>query len=224
MSKKARVSPGLFDNKKISTSCYIWHANAVYIDREGRREDMNDQEIIERFWQRDEQAIALAQEAYGPVCLSLSMRILENREDAEECVNDGWLRAWNTIPPTRPNCLKAFLLKIVRNLSLNRLDMRRAEKRGGGQTEVLLEELRDCVPSGQQPEALLIERELAAVISDFLRTLPDREATIFLRRYFYMESLREVGDAVALTEAVTAVYLSRTRRKLRAYLKEEYGV
>lgn len=183
---------------------------------------MNEQEIIERFWQRDEQAIALAQAAYGSACLSLSMRILENREDAEECVNDGWLRAWNTIPPTRPSCLKAFLLKIVRNLSLNRLALRRAEKRGGGQPELLLEELQECIPSGQQPEALLMARELAAAISDFLRTLPEREAAIFLRRYFYMESLREVGDAVALTEAVTAVYLSRTRQKLRTYLREEY--
>lgn len=185
---------------------------------------MDQQELIGLFWQRDQQAIALAQEAYGPACLSLAMGILDNREDAEECVNDGWLRLWNAVPPARPVHLKAFCLKIVRNLALNRLAARQAEKRGGGQTELLLEELQDCIPAGELPEERLMARELAAAISDFLRQLPEREATLFLRRYFYLESLRQAGDAVGLTETVAAVYLSRIRKKLSVYLREEYGL
>lgn len=185
---------------------------------------MSDERIIELFWQRNEEAIALSQETYGSECFALSERILNCTEDAEECVNDTWLRAWNAIPPTRPLYLRAFFMKIVRNLSLNKLEKRSAAKRGNSQTEVLLSELMEAIPDSEQTEDIVMAKELSNTISIFLMKAPQRETSIFLRRYFYMQDIREIAEAVNLTEAIVAVKLSRMRKRLLLYLKEEYAL
>lgn len=185
---------------------------------------ITDDGIIDLFWQRNELAISLSQERFGSVCFALSHRILDNKEDAEECVNDTWMRAWNAMPPERPYYLRAFFLKIVRNLSLNKLSLRCANKRGRGQTDVVLDELQDCIPAPGHPEDIIFAKELSSVISTFLKGISRRDAAIFLRRYFYVQSLHEIADAVNLTEAIVATILSRTRKKLRIYLKEEYDI
>lgn len=185
---------------------------------------MTDVQIIELYWLRDERAIGASDEYHGAACMALSQRILNNREDAEECVNDTWLRSWNAIPPTRPVSLRAFFLKIVRNLSLNCMEKNCAQKRGGDQTAVLLDELKECVPSGEVVEDIVMARELSSVISEFLSKQSKQDAALFLQRYFYLLPLSEAAEKVYLTETVAAMRLSRIRKKLRMYLKEVYDL
>lgn len=183
---------------------------------------MEDENIIELFWQRNEKAIVLSQEQHGAACFNMANRILKNIEDSEECVNDTWLRSWNAIPPTRPNSLRTFFLKITRNLALNRWDMLHAQKRGGGQIIELTDELQECIPSPLNTEETTLSRELSDVISFFLRSISPRDSTIFLRRYFYMQSIREISDELDLTDAIVLMRLSRIRKKLRYFLNKEY--
>lgn len=185
---------------------------------------MEDENIIELFWQRDEKAIELSQERHGTACFSMANRILNNVEDSEECVNDTWLHSWNAMPPSRPNSLRAFLLRITRNLALNRWDMLHAQKRGGGQITELTEELQECIPSPLNTEEAVLTRELSDVIADFLRGISRGENVIFLRRYFYMQSIREISEELNLTDAIVAMRLSRVRKKLRYYLSKEYDL
>ena len=128
---------------------------------------MEDAAIVKLYWDRDQQAIAASDEKYGPLCRTLSFRIVNSREDAEECVNDTWHRAWDTMPPQRPDSLRAYLCRIVRNLSISRYRARRSQKRGEGM-EVLLSELEDCVPAVPSAEEAWENREIAAVIDRWL--------------------------------------------------------
>lgn len=184
---------------------------------------MTDEQIIELYWQRDERAIEASNAYHGAACMALSMRIVDNREDAEECLNDTWLRSWNAMPPTRPTFLRGFFLKIIRNLSLNRLDKDSAKKRRSEHT-VLLDELKECIPSGEFVEDIVLAQELSVIISEFLMKQSKQDAALFLRRYFYLFSLSEAAETVHLTEAAAAMRLSRTRQRLRAYLKETYDL
>ena len=130
---------------------------------------MNDERIIELYWQRSEQAIQLSGEHYGDYCFTIAHNILKNRLDSEECVNDTWVRTWNSIPPQRPRLLKAFFAKITRNLSFDRYKALTAEKRGGGEIELALEELGDCLSYESDVESHVTSSELADVINRFLR-------------------------------------------------------
>ena len=177
--------------------------------------------IVELYWNRDQTAILRSQEKYGPQCHTLAHNILHSREDAEECVNDTYLRAWEAIPPTRPGVFRVWLGQITRNLSLDRWKSRRAEKRGGG-AELLLGELEDCLPaSGGGPEREMEDQELAELLNVFLRGLSREGRAMFLRRYWYGESVAEVALALGCGEGKVKSSLFRSRKALRAFLEKE---
>lgn len=182
---------------------------------------MEDNEIIELYWRRSEQAIRESNTKYGSYCLSIANHILSNPQDSEECVNSTWLNAWNAIPPQRPSRLSAFFAKITRNLSINKLKARTAEKRSGNEVTVAIDELNECLPASDNVEAEYQRKELGEQISRFLRTLPERECNMFIRRYFYVQPVGEIAKHYRLKESNVLVILSRTRKKLRFYLLRE---
>ena len=181
---------------------------------------MEDLEIVGLYWARDQLAIAESQRKYGSLCGGIAMNILRNREDAEECVNDTWGRAWDNIPPQRPGSLGAYLGRIVRNLALNRWRKNHAEKRGGGNGELLRSELRECLPE-EGEGVLCAEEQLSAVIGQWLTCLPQEDRIVFLRRYWYGDSLAASAKARGTGQNHLAVRMHRLRKRLREYLKEE---
>ena len=181
---------------------------------------MEDRDLVELFWRRSPQALELTQQAYGPYCRRIALNFLDSPEDAEECLNDTWLRAWNAIPPQRPARLALFLGKITRNLALNRLEAGRAQKRGGGLT-VALEELEQCLPAPRRTEEAADAAELARLISRFLRAQPLPARTAFLRRYWYGDGIGEIAAHCGMTAGAVKVSLLRTRRKLKVFLEQE---
>ena len=176
---------------------------------------MEDREIVQLYWDRDERAIEESERKYGSLCRGVALRVLENIEDSEECVSDTWLRSWNVIPPQRPALLGAFLARITRNLALDRWRAARAEKRGGGETALALEELEDCV-SGVSTEDEAARRELVRALNAFLRSLPEGDRSLFLRRYWSVETL----ESLAKQEGQSVSALHRRLRRLRAQLAE----
>ncbi len=182
---------------------------------------MEDSQIITLYWERDPDAIAETNRKYGSYCFSIANHILQNDQDSEECVNDTWLRAWNAIPPQKPARLSLFLAKITRNLSFDRFQARTAEKRGGGELTLVLEELAQCLP-GQSDVAREYEyKELVESIRRFAANLPRRDCNVFLRRYFYTETVAEIAKRYGMTENHVMVILSRTRKKLKIQLNKE---
>ena len=182
---------------------------------------MDDLDIIELYFLRREDAIFHTAEKYGNYCFSIAHRILLSREDAQEAVNDTYLGAWNAIPPHRPNSLAAFLGKITRRLSINRYLSATAAKRGGGEMDLALEELSGCVPSPETVESHMEEKALTALLSRFLRSLPDTERKVFLLRYWHLEIIRQIAEDFGFSESKVKSLLHRTRNKLRAELKKE---
>ncbi len=182
---------------------------------------MEDGQIIDLYWNRDQRAVRETDGKYGRHLRGISRNLLGSREDAEECVNDTYLRAWNAIPPARPQAFRSWLGQITRNLSLDRWKRLRAEKRGGG-AELLLGELEECVPSASDgPERALEDRELAELLSAFLRGLSREGRAMFLRRYWYGESVAEIGLALGCGEGKVKSSLFRSRKALRAFLEKE---
>ena len=181
---------------------------------------MEDQMIIDLYWARSEQAIAASEEKYGPYCRSIAQGILARREDAEECVNDTWLRAWNAMPPERPGALRAWLGRITRNLSLDRWKAGRTQSRGAGM-ETLLGELDECIPDHRGPEQAAEERVLAECVSAFLRGQTADNRYIFLRRYWYGEDIAAIAKRLDCGESRVKSALFRTRKALRAFLEKE---
>lgn len=182
---------------------------------------MEDMQIVELFWQRDESAIRETAEKYGVYCHAIANNILQDNEDAGECVNDTWLKTRHAIPPQRPKHLKLFLAKITRNLAINRLEERKAGKRGGNQIFLVLDELEECIGDADSVEDALVGEELRQTIDRFVHRLPERDCDIFVRRYFFTESIGEIAARYQMTENHVTVVLSRTRRKLKAYLRQE---
>lgn len=182
---------------------------------------MEDAAIIDLYWARQERALSETELKYGGYCRSIAQNILHSHEDTEECVSDTWLRAWNAMPPQRPSVLSAFLGRITRNLSFDRCRKQSAEKRGGGSLPLALDELSECVPSRASVEGELEQKELAAVIDRFLRTLPARECDIFMRRYWYVDSVQAIAARYDMKENTAKSVLFRTREKLRRYLAAE---
>lgn len=182
---------------------------------------MKDTEILDLYWARKEQAIAETQNVYGNYCYSIAWRILYDREDSDECVNDTWLRAWNAIPPNRPGKLALFLGTITRNLSLDRWKGRRTMKRGSGEMTVALDELAECIPDRHSTEDAVEAAELVRLINAFLRTLPERDCSIFLRRYWYVEEYNAIAERYSMNLNTVKTSLFRTRNKLREYLEKE---
>ena len=180
---------------------------------------MEDSAIVALYWQRDQQAITASDEKYGALCRGLSWNILESREDAEECVNDTWHRAWNTMPPQRPARLAPYLGRITRNLALDRYDRLHARKRGG--VDLVLEELSDALPAAGAVSDRMDAAETARLITEFLRGLPPEPRQIFLRRYWYCDPTRAIARRCGVSEGKVRVTLHRTRQKLRVYLEEK---
>lgn len=182
---------------------------------------MEDEAILDLFFARDERAVAETDRKYGGYCFTLANSILNNTEDAEETVSDTYLKAWNTIPPKRPNIFKMFLAKITRNLAFSRWRGLSAAKRGGGEMELVLEELEGCICAPGGVEDRMNAKELASAIRAFLNTLPAREQDIFLRRYFFLEESRTIAMRYGMKQATVLRTLSRTREKLKKYLTQE---
>ena len=180
-----------------------------------------DEAIIELYWQRDQQAIQETAGKYGTFLHSIAWNILRSHGDAEECVNDTYLRTWNAIPPARPSAFRAWLGRITRNLSLDRWKQSRAEKRGGDGMEVLLGELDQCVPAPHGTEQALEDQEIAALISRFLRELPKDSRVMFLRRYWYGEDIADIAQTLNCGQGKVKSSLFRTRKALRSYLEKE---
>lgn len=182
---------------------------------------MNDSEIIELYWQRKENAILQTSRKYGEYCRAIAEHILSNAQDAEECVSDTWLHAWNSIPPQRPDFFRAFLARITRNLAFSRWRSTGAQKRGGGTFSSVLDELSECIPDSETPENILQYKELVGILNRFLDELSARDRSIFLRRYFYAESAAAIAAQFGLRPENILVILSRTRRKFRQKLSQE---
>lgn len=181
---------------------------------------MQDEQIVQLYWDRNEQAIPETDTKYGKYCTAIADNILGSREDAQECVNDTYLNAWNTMPPHRPKILSTFLGKIVRNLSFNRYKHSRAQKRGGGETALVLDELCDIVSDKENVEEAFSHKELAEAISKFLSELSQEKRYTFLRRYWYTDSVKDIAEKCGRSENSVSVELNRTRKKLCDYLKE----
>ena len=182
---------------------------------------MRDSDIVDLYWARDERAVAETEAKYGRYCLAIARNILADREDARECVNDTWLGAWNAMPDARPDILSAFLGKITRRLALDRWRAKYAAKRGGGETPLVLDELMDCAPAAGGPEDELAMRELTRAVNDFVRALPAVEMGVFLRRYWYMDSVADIASAFGFSRSKVKSMLARTRKKLRTHLEKE---
>ena len=181
---------------------------------------MDDKQIIDLYFARDEQAIAETEQEYGDFCLRISMNVLGIREDAEECVSDTYLSAWKQIPPTIPRSLKAFLGRIVRNLSISRFRAMRAKKRYNGM-EVLLSELGDCVPSDWHVEQTVEAKELSGYISDWLESLSAEDCALFVRRYWFGDEVQELAEKCGITAAQMAQRMLRLRKGLRTALEQK---
>ncbi|MBR2445809.1 MAG: RNA polymerase sigma factor [Clostridia bacterium] len=186
---------------------------------------MQDQDIIRLYNARNEQAITESSNKYGYYCTSIALNILQNMQDAEECVNDTWLRAWNSIPPAKPDHLQLYLGGITRHISLDRFRRQRAQKRGGGEIVLALDEISDVIASGTDVPTEVAEQEFSESFNRFLWSLPERDCNVFLRRYYYLDPISLIAKRYGLSVANVQKVLSRTRAKLREHLaKEGYAV
>lgn len=182
---------------------------------------MNDKKIIDLYWERNEDAIKLTKQAYGRYCYSIAYHILHNKEDAQECENDTYLDAWNTMPPQRPTSLSAYLGMITRRISLDRYRFNHAKKRGSGEIPLSLSELDECIPADATIGEEIAQEALAELLSAFLWELRKSERNVFLRRYFYCDSIREISHRYGYTQGKVKMILLRTRQKLLTVLQEK---
>ena len=182
---------------------------------------MDDNKIVELYWNRDESAIAETRDKYGNYCFSIANGILHNREDSEESVNDTYLAAWNAMPPHHPLVLSTFLGKITRRLSLNRWRTLSAEKRGGGQTAVSLDELEECIPDEKSLRESLELEIIAECIDDYLGELKDIERKVFVCRYWYFDTIEDIASRFGFSQSKVKMMLKRTRDKLKEHLIKE---
>ena len=182
---------------------------------------MEDSAIVDLYWQRSEQAIPESEHKYGGYCHAVAMRIVNNPEDAEECVNDTWLGAWNSMPENRPSFLAPYLAKLTRWLSLSKLRTQNRLKRGGGEVTLALEELDRELGEGTDLAQKMEMQELAAYLNSFLSALPVQERRVFLGRYWYAASIREIAEKSGCSESKVKSMLLRIRRRLKKALEEE---
>jgi RNA polymerase sigma-70 factor (ECF subfamily) len=182
---------------------------------------MDDKRIIELYWARNESALVQTRAKYSRYCYHIAYNILQDHEESEEVENDTYLDAWNSIPPHRPENFQAFLAKITRRIALDKYRARIAQKRGGGDTPLSLEELHECIPSHVNIDEALEAHRLADLINGFLHTLPKTERAIFIYRYWYCESTAYISSQFCCTQSKVRTTLHRTRLKLKEYLKKE---
>ena len=182
---------------------------------------MDDNHIVDLYWERSEAAISETDKKYGRYCHYIAYNILFNNEDSQECVNDTYLKAWKTIPPYRPRGLAAFLGRLTRNISINRYKYINADKRSDGQIPLVLDELQECGPAREDADNVLEDMALAAVFNRFLSDLPEEARNIFMRRYWYMCSVKEIAGDYSITESKVKMSLMRSRNHLKQLLEEE---
>jgi RNA polymerase sigma-70 factor (ECF subfamily) len=182
---------------------------------------MNDARILTLYENRSEAAVSETERVYGAYCMKIAMNILGSREDAEECVNDAFLLAWKSIPPTRPAALSAYLGRLTRNLALNRYKQKHTNKRGKGETALLLSELEDCVSAGNAVEDAMDARELSRAITGFLYTQDEERRAMFVRRYWYADSIADVARRFGAGQSKVKSALARMRKELKDYLEKE---
>lgn len=181
---------------------------------------MDDKEIISLYFDRDEKAIEYTEQKYRAYCYAIADRVLKSPEDNEECLNDVWLSAWNTIPPNNPPSLSTYLGRITRNISVNRLRFINRKKRGKELT-VYLEELSEALPSKNSVEDVLEEKELRTLLEDFILKLPKVNRSIFICRYFYLDTTQDIAVRFGLTQNQVKLRLFRMRNKLKTFLEKE---
>lgn len=196
---------------------YIGEASKIH-ERGGQ---MNDEKIVDLYWERTETAIDETAKIYGNYLFTIANNILRNTEDAKECVNDTYLKAWNNIPPVRPAIFQAFLGKITRNLSLNKYKEQRVKKRGGGEADLIYSELEDCISSKNSVEGEYEKGLVTKAINSFLISLRTENRVVFVRRYWYADSVRVIADRLQMSESKVKSMLFRTRKALKTYLENE---
>lgn len=181
---------------------------------------MDDSMIVELYWSRDASALTETKKKYGAFCRSIAYNILRSSEDAEECENDTYLAAWNAIPPSKPEKLRPFIGRIARNISVKRLEHRNADKRGGGEAALAIDELAECIPGGDGLDSVLEMRELAETLNGFLLSLKESDRVIFVQRYWYCRTVSEIAKSRGFGESKVKMTLKRTREKLKKHLYE----
>ena len=181
---------------------------------------MEDKEIVQLYLDRSEQAIVETSAKYGNYCKSIAMNILNNLQDAEECVNDTYLKTWNSIPPHKPNLLSTFVGKIVRNISFNKYKANHSMKRGGYEVAVILDEISEIVSNSEAVEDEIIANELAKSVNEFINGLSESKRYIFIRRYWYSDKITAIAHRCGRSENYVHVELNRMRKQLRNYLIE----
>ena len=180
--------------------------------------EVSDISIIELFNMRSEKAVSTLSEKYGKLCKSISYNILANKEDSEECVNDTYLKVWNSIPPTKPDNLMAYVCRVARNIALDKLRYNLRGKRSG-KTDTLLSELSECIPSRENVEESA-DDTLKSAINTFLRSLSERDRKIFVRRYFFCDDIKSIAKLCEISETNVTTVLNRTRNNLKKYLSD----
>ena len=183
--------------------------------------DHLDTEIISLLQKRDERAVTRLKDSYGTLCNSIAYDILGSREDAEECVSDAIWKLWNTIPPQKPDCLRAYLVTVVRSIALSRYRAEHADRRGGGQTAVVLDELADTLSAEDSVEQTVDALALKAVIERFLDTLTPDARTVFMQRYYLMAPVKTIAREQGMSTGKVKMLLMRTRKKLQIFLNKE---
>lgn len=195
-------------------------SGVTFVRSETAPENLSDGEIITLFFERNEKALSAVSRKYESYCSAVVRSIIKNPQDAEECLNDAWLKAWDSIPPAKPKNLGGFLAKIAKNLSLNRYEHSHAGKRGGGEIPLVLDELSECIADKNDVEKTYEKKVLTGAVNDFLKTLPREKRDIFVLRYWYCLSVSEISNKVGLSRGSISVTLTRTRRSLAGYLKK----
>ena len=181
---------------------------------------MQDEEIVQLYWERNEEAIPATEKKYGAYCHAVAKNILEDWADVEECLNDTWLHAWNAMPPHRPSVLSTFLAKITRNLSFDKYRQLHREKRGGYQLDLVLDELEECISGKEDPELIMHEKALCEEINRFLSFLPKKKRIMFVLRYWHAYSISEIAERLQTSETNVSVSLNRIRKQLKTTLIE----
>ena len=182
---------------------------------------MDDNTIVELYWQRDEQAIAATRDKYGRYCYAIAYGILHSAPDAEECENDTYLDAWNSMPPEKPTLLQSFLGMITRRRAIDRYRRKNAEKRKANDVSIPFHELEECVTYGKTIDEEIAAEELAESLNEFLRSLSEIECNVFLRRYFYFDPISDICARYGFGQSKVKMMLKRTREKLSEYLSKE---
>ncbi len=189
-----------------------------------KSEYISDEKIVELYWQREEKAIEYTEEKYGRYLYTIAYNIVHNRPDCEECLNDTYLGTWNSIPPTRPKAFQAFISKIMRNVAVRKFRRNNADKRIPSSMTVSLEEMDDCVAYNSSVDEEYAIRELTRILNKYLSELPERDATVFISRYYYSDSLEEISEMLGVSERTVSRMLLKLRQDLKQLLEEEgYG-